>query len=254
MGMDFEDKVVLITGAGSGIGRETAKLYVHNGAKVVVSDINEEGGHDTVSQIKELGGEAIFVRTDVADFDSVKSLIETTVNHYGRIDVAVNNAGVGGVPGKTADADLKAWDKVIAVNQTGVFYCMKLEIPQMLSQGGGSIINIASIAGLKGLPSSLAYVASKHAVVGMTKTAAMEYARHNIRVNAVCPVFTVSPMFQPDVMDKISAGLSDKLKKGIPMKRFAHVSEMAETILWLSSEKASFVTGHAMPVDGGLTA
>ena len=142
----------------------------------------------------------------------------------------------------------------MAINSTGVFYCLKLEIQQMLIQGGGVIVNTASIAGLRGLPSSLAYVASKHAVVGMTKTAAMEYARNNIRINAICPVFTVTPLFDPEVMDKISAGLSRKLKAGIPMKRFANPVEMANTMLWLCSDKASFVTGHAMPVDGGLTA
>ena len=253
--MEFADKNVLITGAGSGIGRVTALLFAERGASVIVSDVNVEGGEETVRQIKEGGGKARFIAANVADFDQVQKMFEQIIADYNSLHIAVNNAGVGNKkPQRTADADLADWDRVMAVNTTGVFYCMKLEIQQMLKQGGGAIVNTASIAGLRGLPNSLAYVASKHAVVGMTKTAAMEYARHNIRINAICPVFTVTPMFQPEVMDRISAGLSDKLKSGVPMKRFAQPAEMAEAILWLCSDRASFVTGHALPVDGGLTA
>lgn len=253
--MEFENKIVLITGAGSGIGRITAQLFAERGAVVIVSDINGPEGENTVQQIKDAGGNAVFIKADVSNFDQVKHLIDQIVKDQGRLDIAVNNAGIANkIPARTADADLADWDRVMAVNTTGVFYCMKLELQQMMRQKSGCIINTASIAGLRGLPNGLAYVASKHAVVGMTKTAAMEYARHNIRVNAVCPVFTITPMFQPDQMDQISAGLAEKLKQGVPMKRFARPSEMAEVILWLSSDKASFVTGHAMPVDGGLTA
>ena len=252
--MEFEGKIALITGAGSGIGRVTAQAFAKEGATVVVSDINEQGGTETVESITETGGKAIFVKTNVAVFEEVEQLINTIVEQFGRLDIAINNAGIGGIPARTIDMSLESWDKVMAVNATGVFYCMKLEIKQMLAQGGGVIVNTASIAGLRGLPNNLAYVASKHAVVGMTKTAAMEYARNNIRVNALCPVFTVTPLFNPEVMDKMSAGLSDKLKSNVPMKRFADPIEMANTTLWLCSDKASFVTGHAMPVDGGLTA
>lgn len=253
--MEFQQKVVLITGSGSGIGQVAAKEFAKAGAKVVVSDINEEGGQATVQAIQKAGGTAIFVKANVTNYESVKKLMQQTVEHFGRLDIAINNAGIGGIPARTTDLSLDSWDKVMAVNATGVFYCMKLEIAQMMKQGeGGIIVNTASIAGLKGLPNNLAYVASKHAVVGMTKTAAMEYARHNIRINAICPVFTISPMFQPAVMDKISAGLSDKLKKNIPMKRFAQAVEMANTMLYLCSDRASFITGHALPVDGGLTA
>ena len=252
--MEFKDKVVFITGAGSGIGRVTAHAFAKEGGIVVVSDINEKGGLETVKDITEAGGQSIFIKTDVANYESVESTINQIIDKYKRIDIAINNAGIGGVPARTVDVKLEDWDKVMAINSTGVFYCLKLEIQQMLTQGGGVIVNTASIAGLRGLPSSLAYVASKHAVVGMTKTAAMEYARNNIRINAICPVFTVTPLFDPEVMDKISAGLSRKLKAGIPMKRFADPVEMANTMLWLCSDKASFVTGHAMPVDGGLTA
>ena len=253
--MSHQDKIVLITGSGSGIGKVSAQLYAKEGASLIISDINEQGGHETVKEIKAAGGEAMFIKANVAKYEDVKSLIDQIVSTYGRLDIAVNNAGIANKrPLRTADADIEDWERVMSVNTTGVFYCMKEELKQMMKQGSGSIINIASIAGLKGLPSSLSYVASKHAVVGMTKTAAMEYARHNIRINAVCPVFTITPMFQPDAMEQISAGLSEKLKNGVPMKRFAQPSEMAEAILWLSSEKASFITGHSLPVDGGLMA
>lgn len=252
--MEFKSKIVLITGAGSGIGRVTAQAFAKEGATVVVSDINEKGGAETVQQIADSGGKAIFIKTDVANFEEVQQLIAKTVKLYGRLDIAINNAGIGGLPARTTDHSLDLWDKIMAINSTGVFYCLKAELQQMMAQGGGIIVNTASIAGLRGLPNNIAYVASKHAVVGMTKTAAMEYARHNIRINAICPVFTVTPLFNPEVMEKISKGLPEKLKAGIPMKRFADPIEMANTTLWLCSDKASFVTGHAMPVDGGLTA
>ncbi len=252
--MEFSNKIILITGAGSGIGRVTAHAFAKEGGTVIVADINEKGGNETVKQIEELGGKAMFIKNNVADYEDVEKMHQTIIDKYGHLDVAVNNAGIGGIPSRTHEHGLKNWDQVMAVNATGVFYCMRVQIEQMLKQGGGAIVNTASIAGLRGLPNNLAYVASKHAVVGMTKTAAMEYARHKIRINAICPVFTVTPLFDPEVMEKLSAGLSGKLKKGIPMKRFADPIEMANTILWLCSDKASFVTGHAMPVDGGLTA
>ncbi|MEM1119496.1 MAG: glucose 1-dehydrogenase [Bacteroidota bacterium] len=252
--MEFKEKIILVTGAGSGIGRVTAHAFAKEGGTVVISDINEDGGKETVQQIEELGGEAMFIKNNVADYADVEKMHQTIIDKYSRLDVAINNAGIGGIPARTHEHGLKNWDQVMAVNATGVFYCMRLQIAQMLQQGSGAIVNTASIAGLRGLPNNLAYVASKHAVVGMTKTAAMEYARNNIRINAICPVFTVTPLFDPETMDKISAGLSGKLKSGIPMKRFADPIEMANTILWLCSDRASFVTGHAMPVDGGLTA
>ena len=252
--MEFKDKIVLVTGAGSGIGRVTAHAFAKEGGTVVVADINEKGGEETVQQIEALGGKAMFIKNNVADYEDVVKMHKTIIDKYGQLDVAINNAGIGGIPARTHEHSLKNWDQVMAVNATGVFYCMKVQIEQMLTQESGAIVNTASIAGLRGLPNNLAYVASKHAVVGMTKTASMEYARNKIRINAICPVFTVTPLFDPAVMEKISAGLSNKLKSGIPMKRFADPIEMANTILWLCSDKASFVTGHAMPVDGGLTA
>lgn len=252
--MGFKDKVVLITGAASGIGQGAAYEFAKAGAAVVVADMNIEGGLQTVSQIKAKGGQALFVKANVADFVSVEKLTQRIVDQFGRLDIAINNAGINGGTAKTADASLESWDKIMAVNASGVFYCMKCQIPIMLQQGGGVIVNTASIAGLRGLPNSLPYVASKHAVVGMTKTAAMEYARHNIRINAICPVFTLSPLFDPDQIEKIAQGLPDKLKANVPMKRFAKIEEQVAAMLWLCSDAASFVTGHALPVDGGLTA
>lgn len=252
--MQFKDKIVLITGSASGIGRATALAFAKEGATVIVSDINEKGGQKTVAALQEGGSKAVFIKADVTDFAQVENLIAQIVAQFGRLDIAINNAGISGSMARTADVSLDNWHQVMNVNTNSVFYCLKVEIQQMLQQGAGIIINVASIAGLKGLPNSLPYTASKHAVVGMTKTAAMEYARKNIRVNAICPVFTVTPMFNPEMMDTVRPGLADKLKNNIPMNRFAKVEEMANTILWLSSDKASFVTGVAMPVDGGLTA
>ena len=251
--MQFKNKSVVITGSGSGIGRSTAILFAEQGANVVVSDINKKGGQQTVELIKEKNVNAIFIKCNVAKYDEVENLMQKTVEHFGSIDVAVNNAGIGGTAlRKTAHHSFDDWDNVIAVNQTGVFYCMKTELQQMEKQGSGCIINIASIAGVRGLPNNLSYVASKHAVVGMTKTAALEYARKNIRVNAICPVFTHSALFQKLLDSK--EGLDQKLKMGIPMSRFGQPEEIGEAIMWLSSDKSKFITGHALPVDGGMMA
>ena len=251
--MNFKNKTIIITGASSGIGRATAILFAGEGANIVIADINEEGGHKAVDLIKNKNGEAVFIKTNVAKYGEVKNLINKTVEKFGSIDIAVNNAGIGGKNLlKSAEHTLEDWDSVIAVNQTGVFYCMQLELQQMVKQGHGNIINIASIAGLRGLPNNLAYVASKHAVVGMTKTAALEYARKNIRINAVCPVFTHSALFQQLLDSK--EGLGEKLVRGIPLGRFGQPEEIGEAILWLASEKSKFITGHALPVDGGMMA
>ena len=249
----FADKVVVITGSGGGIGRIAAQKFGAAGAQVIVSDMNEAGGLETVALIEAEGGTAMFIQANVAVFAEVEKLMALTVERFGRIDVAVNNAGIGGKQLlKSGEHTHEDWDNIIAVNQTGVFYCMQVELQQMMRQNSGVIINIASVAGLRGLPNNLAYVASKHAVVGMTKTAALEYARYGIRVNAVCPVFTVTNLFNPELFP--NPEIPTKLKAAIPMKRFAEASEMADAILYLSSEGASFITGHALPVDGGLTA
>jgi NAD(P)-dependent dehydrogenase (short-subunit alcohol dehydrogenase family) len=248
----FEGKVVLITGAGSGIGRMTAQQFAMGGAAVVVSDVNAEGGEETVALIRSEGGEGVFVPADVANPDQVARLIARAVDTFGRLDMAVNNAGIGGSWRRTADYPHDEWDRVLSINLSGVFYCMQQELRQMVSQGGGAIVNVASIAGVRGLPNASAYTASKHGVVGLTRTAALEYVRHNIRVNAVCPVFTRTPLFQ-DMLDA-DPRLEERLVRNIPMRRYAAPAEIAEAICWLCSDSAAFITGQAINVDGGMTA
>lgn len=248
----FDEKVALVTGASSGLGRATALLFAQRGAKVVVSDIAIEAGHQTVALIREQGGDAHFIACNVADEAEVIALIQQTIAHYGRLDCAVNNAGIGGLwhPSHTYPSD--NFEKVFSVNTMGVFYCMKAEIQVMLKQKSGAIVNVSSVAGLAGFPSNMAYSASKHAVVGMTKTAGLEYAKKGIRVNAACPVFTITPMVTG--MFEVIGDYKDKLEASIPMKRFGQPNEVAEAIVWLCSDAASFMTGHAMPIDGGMMA
>jgi NAD(P)-dependent dehydrogenase (short-subunit alcohol dehydrogenase family) len=250
--ISFENQTALITGSASGIGKATALLFAENGAKVVISDLNEAGGEAVVTEIKQKGGQAIFVKTDVADFASQQNLHEKAIAHFGSIDVAVNNAGIGGVWSKLADYDHKDYAQVMCVNVDGVFFGMQLQIKQMLKQGKGNIINIASIAGLRGLNYSSAYCASKHAVIGLTKSAALDYARNNIRINAVCPVFTRTPLFEK--IFEADASYEEKLKRNIPMGRYGTPEEIAQGIYWLCAEQAGFMTGQAIALDGGMTA
>lgn len=250
--MRFKDKVVVITGAGSGIGRGSAISFAKEGAKVVVSDINEEGGKETVAKIEAAGGTATFIAANVADYEAVKALMQGAVDTYGRLDIALNNAGMGGPTVRTADYQLKHWDIVIAVNQTGVFYCMKEALTHMQAQGSGCIVNVASMAGMRALPNQLPYVASKHAVIGMTKTAALEYAKKGIRVNAVCPVFTATPML--DLLFQTKEGIDKMLLQTIPVRRFGEVEDIVNAIFWLCDENSSFITAMALPVDGGQSA
>ena len=252
--MEYQDKIVLITGAGSGIGAAAAIAFAEQGAQVIVSDRNEAGGGATVAKIVNANGKAEFIACDVSNYEAVLGLVEQIKAKYNRLDIAINNAGIPGTTARTHDYPVNDFEHVLRVNTSGVFYGMKAQIPLMLAQGHGVIINTASIAGLKGLPNAVAYSASKHAVVGMTKTAAMEYGKKNIRINALCPVFTVTPLFDPVAIEKVAAGIPDKLKANVPMKRFAEVQEQVDALLWLASNKASFVTGLALPVDGGLTA
>ncbi len=248
----FTGKIALITGAGSGIGRATALAFAAAGASVVVSDVVETGGQETVGLVSEAGGEALFIGADVSQPDEVAALVAESVRHFGRLDVAVNNAGIGGAWARTVDYPLDDWARVIAVNLSGVFNCMQQELRQMLAQNGGAIVNVASIAGQRALANAPAYTASKHGVIGLTRTAAQEYARQNIRVNAVCPVFTRTPLFQG--MIEGNERLAERLVQNIPVRRFGEPEEVADAILWLCSEGAGFVTGQAVNVDGGLTA
>jgi len=247
-----DGKIALVTGAGSGIGRATALVFAREGAKVVVADIVVDGGEETVRQIKAAGGEALFVKTDMAKAAEVEAMVQKAVATYGRLDCAHNNAGIEGATGRTADYREEDWDRVISINLTGVWFCMKYEIAQMLKQGGGAIVNTASDAGLLGVPQMPAYVASKHGVVGLTKTAALEYAKSGIRVNAVCPGVIKTPMVERITGQR--AGRAERMAAAEPVGRMGKPEEIAEAVVWLCSEAASFVTGLPMPVDGGIAA
>lgn len=251
--MSFKNKVVFITGGASGIGKDCAQQFGRQGAKIAIADWNHEQGTTIAEEFKQDGIDAKYYALDVRSYEEVKSAVSSVKADYGRIDIAVNSAGLGGKhPYKTAQHTIEDWDHVIAVNQTGLFYCMKEELAIMEEQGSGVVINIASIAGLRALPRQLAYVASKHAVVGMTKTAAIEYARKGIRVNAVCPVFTNTPLVE--AMFEQKEELRDVLVKTIPVGRYGEVDDISNAILWLSDEASSFVTGLCLPIDGGQTA
>ncbi|MEX2478040.1 MAG: glucose 1-dehydrogenase [Gracilimonas sp.] len=245
----LKDKVAIITGAAKGIGESTALLFAKEGAKVVVSDIDMENGRSVVEKIEEDGGEAIFVKADASKAEDHENLVKKTVEVFGKLDIAVNNAGIGGPLAKTAEYPLDGWQQVIDINLSGVFYGTKYQIAQMLKNGGGSIVNIASILGQVGTANSPAYVAAKHGVVGFTKTAAVEYAQENIRVNSVGPGYIKTPL-----LDALDEETLEYLVGLHPIGRLGESGEVAEIILWLASDKASFVTGSYYPVEGGYLA
>ena len=252
MAGQLDKKVVLITGAGSGIGRASAVTFGREGAKVMVADIVVEGGEETVQLVKNAGGEASFVKVDVSNAADVEAMVNKVVEVYGRIDCAHNNAGIEGQLASTSEYAEEMFDKVIAINLTGVWLCMKYEIPHMLKQGSGAIVNTASGAGLVGVAGMSAYVASKHGVVGLSKTAALEYAKSGIRVNAVCPGLIQTPMVER--LTNAQPQLGEALVAAEPIGRTGRPEEIAESVVWLCSDAASFVTGHAMSVDGGYVA
>jgi NAD(P)-dependent dehydrogenase (short-subunit alcohol dehydrogenase family) len=245
----LENKVAIITGAGSGIGKAISLLYANEGAKIVVSDISEKGGNETVSEIKAKGGEAIFVKADTSKPDDNKNVVEQAVKQFGGLHVAVNNAGIGGPLSPAGEYPIDGWDKVISINLSGVFYGMRYQIPAML-ESGGSIVNIASILGKVGTKGSAAYVAAKHGVVGLTEAAALEYADKKIRINSIGPGYILTPL--------LTNSLSDETMKALvglhPIGRLGTSEEVAELALWLNSDKASFVTGSYYNVDGGYLA
>lgn len=246
--MSFEGKVALITGGSSGIGREAALKFTQKGAKVVVADIDEAGGAETVQMVKDAGGDAFFIKTDVAQEDEIQAMVRRTVEHFGRLDYAFNNAGVTGEIAPTAQSSRENFDHVMAVNVYGVYNCMKYEIPEMLQAGGGAIVNTSSLSGLKGYPGVPAYVASKHAILGLTKTVALEHAKDNIRVNAVCPGIAESGLTRPSLADPEFRAYMEMMT---PMGRVAHAREIAGIVTWLCSDEASYTTGTYMIVDGG---
>ncbi len=247
----FEGKVALVTGGNSGIGRATAISFARDGARVVIAARREPEGEETAKTIREAGGDAVFVQTDVANAAQVEALIAHTVKLHGRLDYAFNNAGVngGGMTHETTEAE---YDRLMDINVKGVWLCMKYEIFQMLEQGGGAIVNDSSTSGLVSDGSSAIYTASKHAVVGLTSMAALHYATRGIRVNAVCPGWTMTPMVETSLKTdpaRAAAAIAET-----PQQRVAGPEEIAAAVLWLCSDESSFVTGHSLPVDGGSTA
>lgn len=245
----LENKVALITGAGSGIGKATALLFAEQGAKVVVSDINEDNGSSAVEELKKNGGDAFFIKADSSKPEDNEALVKQTIQKYGRLDIAVNNAGIGGPLSATGEYPIDGWQKVIDINLSGVFYGLRYQIPAM-QEKGGSIINVASILGQAGTKFSPAYVAAKHGVVGLTRAAALEYANKNIRINSVGPGYIKTPL----VMKSLDDAARNALVGLHPIGRLGESEEIAELILWLASSKSSFVTGAYYPIDGGYLA
>ncbi len=246
----FEGKVAIVTGGASGIGAACSTTLARGGARIVVADLNEEEGNRVVSDIKANGGDAIFTRTDVARTEDVEAMVDAAIQSFGRLDIAVNNAGIGGESNPTADYSIDGWRKVIDINLNSVFYCMRYEIPRMLESGGGAIVNMASILGTVGFANSPAYVAAKHGVVGLTKSAALEYAKQGIRINSVGPGFIVTPL--------VASGLDEAAQMAISglhaVGRMGEPQEVANLVVFLCSDQASFLTGGYYLADGGYTA
>jgi NAD(P)-dependent dehydrogenase (short-subunit alcohol dehydrogenase family) len=245
----MKNKTVIITGAASGIGKATAELFSKEDANVIVSDIQETEGNSVVKEIIAGGGKASFFKTDVSKPEEMEALVNYAIKTYGKLDVAVNNAGIGGELNPVADMSIEGWQKVISINLSSLFYGMKYQIQAMLKSGGGSIVNISSILGSVGFAGSAGYTAAKHGVVGLTQTAALEYSAQNIRVNAVGPGFIDTPL-----LNALDAEMKKQIVALHPIGRLGKSEEVAELILWLSSDKSSFVTGSYYPIDGGYLA
>lgn len=245
----MKNKVVIITGAASGIGKATAELFAKHGTSVVISDIQEAEGKATTENIIANGGKASFIKTDVSRPEEMEALVNFAIKTYGKLDIAINNAGIGGELNPIADMSIEGWKKVIDVNLNSIFYGMKYQIQAMLKNGGGSIVNIASILGAVGFAGSSAYTAAKHGVLGISKAAALEYSAQGIRINAVGPGFIETPL-----LNALDAEMKSQLASLHPIGRLGTSEEVAELILWLASDKASFVTGSYYPVDGGYLA
>ncbi len=252
MNESMEGKVALVTGAAAGIGRATAIAFAAAGARVVVSDVDDEGGEETVLMIDGAGGDATYARCDVSSAPQVEALGGRTVEVYGRLDFAFNNAGIEGTPAPAAELSEESWDRVIDINLKGAWLCMKYEIPHMVRRKSGVIVNCSSVAGVVGFAGTAAYCASKHGMLGLTKAAALDYAADGIRVNAVCPGVIRTAMVERFTGG--SAEAEEQLVGGAPMRRMGTPEEIASAVLWLCSDGAGFVTGHALVADGGMVA
>ena len=247
----FEDKVALVTGAASGMGLATARAFAEAGAAVALADVNADGARGAAEELVAVGYKAIGIGCDVADLDQVAAMVKETVSVFGRLDAAFNNAGVQSPVAETADADPKDYDRVMDINLRGVWNCMKFELIEMRKQGSGAIVNNSSLGGLVGIAERGIYHASKHGVVGLTKSAGLEYAARGIRINAICPGIIETPMVSG--MLETQPELMAELMKEVPIGRLGRAEEIADAVLWLCSPQSSFVIGHALPVDGGYT-
>lgn len=248
----MDGKVAIVTGASAGIGRAAALAFAREGAGVAVADVDVERGRQTAAEVTGLGVDALFVDTDVSDPEQVAGLVRATIERFGRLDYAFNNAGIEGAQAPTADCTIENWRRTIDVNLTGVFLCMREEIREMLTRGGGAIVNNSSVAGLVGFAGIPAYTASKHGIIGLTKTAALDYATSGIRVNAVCP-----GIIETDMITRFTHGnaeAAEQLLQTEPVGRLGAPTEIADAVVWLCSDRSSFVTGQALAVDGGFVA
>ncbi len=252
--MEFSEKVVLITGSATGFGKVLAEEFAKQGASLILCDVNVAVGKAVAEQIREAGAQVVFTKCDVSKAKDVKNMVEKGIAAFGRLDICINNAGIAGnsMRTKTHDFEEETWDNIMNINAKGVWLCMKYELPHLLAAKGGVVVNISSKAGLGAVPGNVAYAASKHAVIGITKTAAIEYASKNIRVNAVCPSFADTPMVQNSIMQEPEYG--QRLIAMNPMRRLGTANEIRDVVMFLCSEKSSFMNGQAVAVDGGLTA
>ncbi len=249
---DYKDKVVMVTGAAAGIGRETALMFSKNGAKLALCDLDEKAGEQLVKEITNSGGEAFFYPCDVSQSKNIKAFVDETLKKYGQLNCACNNAGIEGASASIVDCTEENWDQVININLKGVWLSMKYQVPEILKSGGGAIVNLSSIAGLIGFPGLAAYTASKHGIAGLTKTASLEFAQKNIRVNAVCPGPIMTPMLER--LMSVTPGFKDQVLLGIPERRIGKPEDVANAVLYLCSEQASYITGQCLAVDGGWVA
>lgn len=245
--MELEGKIAIVTGGSSGIGEHTAKLFCRQGAKVIVSDIDEEGGHRVVSEIENESGEANFIKADISKPEDSEKTVKLALEKYGKLDIAVNNAGVSGPQSKIGETEIAEWQKVIEINLNGVFYGMRYQIPAMQKNGKGSIINMSSILGQVGFAMSAGYVAAKHGILGLTKNGALEYAAEGIRINAVGPGFIKTPLIDNNLPEE----QQEQLAQLHPIGRLGKPDEVAELCLWLAGDKSTFANGAYYPVDGG---